>query len=74
MIKNIVALVLVLLVGVVVGLQLPRGATLIATISSLGGGSNNDYAALKSNQAFEDYYRSRKPFSLHPLASLHSFW
>ena len=55
MIKNIVALVLVLLVGVVVGLQLPRGAALIATISSLGGGSNNDYAALKSNQAFEDF-------------------
>ena len=55
MIKNIVALVLVLLVGVVLGLQLPRGAALIATISSLGGGSNNDYAALKSNQAFEDF-------------------
>lgn len=55
MIKNIVALVLVLLVGVVVGLQLPRGAALIATISSLGGGENNNYAALKSNQAFEDF-------------------
>ena len=55
MIKNIIALVLVLLVGVVVGLQLPRGAALIATISSLGGGENNNYAALKSNQAFEDF-------------------
>lgn len=55
MIKKIVITFALLLVGIYIGFQLPRGAGLIATITGLGQSSDSNYTALKSNQAMIDF-------------------
>ena len=47
MIKKLIALVLVLVVGVYIGFQLPRGAGLIAALTSVGSSNESNYTALK---------------------------
>ena len=55
MIKKLIAFVLVLVVGVYIGFQLPRGAGLVAAITSVGSSHESNYTGLKSNQAMIDF-------------------
>lgn len=55
MIKKLLAVFVVLAVGVAIGFQLPRGASLLSTVMSIGQSSNDNYAKLKSNQAFIEF-------------------
>ena len=55
MIKKTLLTVALLLLGVYIGFQLPRGAGLIATITGLGQADSSNYTALKSNQAMIDF-------------------
>ena len=55
MMKKLIAFVLVLVVGVYIGFQLPRGAGLVAAITSVGSSHESNYTGLKSNQAMIDF-------------------
>lgn len=55
MLKNLSLAIIVLIVGIYIGFQLPRGAGLIAAVSGFGQESNDSYIQLKSNQALEDF-------------------
>lgn len=54
MIKNTLIALLCLAIGIVIGFQMPRGASLIATLTG-GGEGNPQYRALKSTQALIDF-------------------
>lgn len=54
MIKKIAIFVVVLALGIGIGFQLPRGAGLIAALTSLGSDSSSDYSLTQSHQALVD--------------------
>ena len=54
MIKKIAIFVVVLALGIGIGFQLPRGAGLIAALTSLGSDSPSDYSLTQSHQALVD--------------------
>ena len=52
MLKRVLVVMLALGLGIYVGLSLPRGAGLIATLVTLTGTQSDDYSGSKSHQAF----------------------
>ncbi|MEM8498254.1 MAG: DUF1214 domain-containing protein [Pseudomonadota bacterium] len=55
MLKKLALSLILLVTGVFIGQQLPRGAALFATLGSLGNGATADYSSLKSHQALLDF-------------------
>jgi len=55
MIKNFLLVLVVLLLGVYLGTQLPRGPTLFAMLGNMGASENVDYQSLKSHQALLNF-------------------
>lgn len=54
MIKKIIIAALLIIAGIYIGFQMPRGANLLATVSNLSGDTNTDYSQTKSHQALLD--------------------
>ncbi|MFK7731114.1 MAG: DUF1214 domain-containing protein [Pseudomonadales bacterium] len=54
MLKKLAFALVLLVAGIVIGQQLPRGAALFATLGSLGSSATTDYSTLKSHQALLD--------------------
>ncbi len=54
MLKNLLLAVLLLIAGIVIGQQMPRGAALFAALGSIGNEATADYSNLKSHQALVD--------------------
>ena len=52
--KKVLIVIVILLLGIYLGFQLPRGANLLSTIGNLTGGTSDDYSQTKSHQALLD--------------------
>lgn len=55
MLRNTIVLIAVFAVGLTLGFKLPRGASLISTLTGVGGEGNPAYRQLQSTQAFIDF-------------------
>ena len=55
MIKIFLLVLVVLLMGVYLGIQLPRGPALLAMLGNMGASENVDYQSLKSHQALLNF-------------------
>ena len=58
MIKQVLIVVLILILGMYLGFQLPRGASLLSTIGNLTTNASDDYSQTKSHQALLDLIKT----------------